>query len=318
MVEHERLARRRVEDERRPDEPAPVPQSALLALQRSAGNQAVRRMLARQHDPDFAYGPGYAEPTTIVSQNQLNDEVEDLIDDRYGGYRALFLQNDVATSAGSWRDLVFSYMEETYVLNGFGRDDVLTAVKAVKKKYRGESLLNMARVHVYWSGDGPAWSVDNLRTRLQDAGAYLDDDDEEALERIVETEGEFAQKKVEVAAGNLELIDEDEVVVLIDDHQNKHQVDKIAQFKAYTGDPGSKFASGKDLEWHRTTTAETVKETVEEAVRDGLVTPDGGNYSPSKDAIDGIIYDLTISYDPPTGKYVGSYHCNPVVDEFND
>jgi hypothetical protein len=317
MVEHERLRRRRVEEAARPDAPAALPQHALLALQRTAGNQAVQRMLARQHDPDFAYGPGYAEPTTITTQTQLNDEVELLIDDRYGGYRSLFTQNDVATSAGSWRDLVYSYMQETYVLNGFGRDDVLAAVKWVKKKYRAESLLNMARVHVYWTDEGPAWSVGDLKSRLQDAGAYLDDDDEEALERIVETEAEFAQKKVEVAPGNIELLDEDEVVVLLDDHQNKHQTDKIPEFKAYTGEPGSKFAGGKDLEWHRTTTAPVVKETVQDAVRDELVTRTS-NFSPPKDAIEGIIYDLTISYDDATGKYVGGYHCNPVVDEFND
>src|SRR3954469_26048804 len=111
MVERERVTRRRVEDEPRMEQAAPVPQRAVLALQRSAGNQAVRRMLQRQHDPDFAYGPGTAEAIPVNNQDDMNHAVEELIDDRYGGYRALFMQNDIATSAGAWRDLIFSYMQ---------------------------------------------------------------------------------------------------------------------------------------------------------------------------------------------------------------
>ena len=42
---------------------------------------------------------------------------------------------------------------------------------------------------------------------------------------------------------------------------------------------------------------------------------DGETFSPSKDAIGGIIYDLTVVYDASTGKFVGTYHCNPAVAE---
>ena len=42
----------RVKEERRPPEPAPLPLHALLELQRTAGNQAVGRMIARQKVPD--------------------------------------------------------------------------------------------------------------------------------------------------------------------------------------------------------------------------------------------------------------------------
>ena len=63
-------------------------------------------------------------------------------------------------------------------------------------------------------------------------------------------------------------------VVLIDHHQQKHQRDQIAHFPAYTGDPGSKFAVGKGLQWHRTTTAEVVKEMVEAAVGERVLSED--------------------------------------------
>ena len=77
---------------------------------------------------------------------------------------------------------------------------------------------------------------------------------------------------------------------------------------------GSKFAAGKGLQWHRDNTAQVVKSTVQQAVAGKLATPTK-DYTPSKVPKDGIVYDLIIRYDEPTGKYVGSYHCNPLVNE---
>jgi hypothetical protein len=206
-------------------------------------------------------------------------------------------------------------MEDAYILDGLERADVLEAVRWVKDKHRAETLLHMANVHVYWQDEGPPWSLQNLEDRMVAAGAFIESpQDDDALRAIFATGGASAQTKIEVAPGNLELSDEQGIVVLMDDHQNKHQRDKIAQFKPYTGEPGTKFAVGKDLDWHRDNTVPVVRETVREAMRTGRAKP-GVAYSPSKDAIDGIIYDLTITYDEATGKYVGTYHCNPVKNE---
>ena len=65
-----------------------------------------------------------------------------------------------------------------------------------------------------------------------------------------------------------------------------------------------------DLAWHVATTVPVVRSTIKAAVASGEATRERV-FAPSKDAVDGINYDLTISYDPPTGKWVGSYHCNP-------
>jgi hypothetical protein len=252
----------------------------------------------------------------------MDKAVEELIDDRYGGYRALFEQNTIATSVSQWTDLIFSYMEETYDLrNGMKKPNVRAAVIAVKDKYRSESLLNAARVHVYWQLAEDDWiaSADDLADRMRTAGVYLDDEDEDAVQRMYETSGEYAQSKVEVAGVDIELLDEDDVVVVLDHHQQKHQKTKIPAFGTYKGKRGSKFAIGKDLEWHRGHTALVVKETIETARDQGLVTKDGESYLPSKQTpIDGIVYDLTISFDSATGKFVGSYHCNPLQDEVGD
>lgn len=332
----------------------------ILALQRTVGNAAVNHLLqhvqgqreglASPHpasasqaqpggtgpiqlgrDPDFTFNGAGIEPTTISSQEELNDEVESLIDEHFGGLHNLFLQNKVATSPGQWAALVYDHLgtEELYDMEGLGQPQVLIAINWLKDKHREEMLLNMARTQVYWVPErlteleiecfkyphDRGKQVAALKGLMQEAGAYLEAADDATLGAIVATEGKFARTKVEVPAGNLELSDEDNIVVLMDDHQQKHQRDQIPQFKAYTGQPGTKFAVGKGLAWHVANTVPVVRQTVSAAVNDETVSPVSPPYSPPKDAIDGIIYDLTITYDDGTGKYVGSYHCNPVNDE---
>jgi hypothetical protein len=311
-------------DERREARAAePAPQEVTLRMQRAHGNQAVARVLARRRtlariggDPTFTFGGQQAEQETITADD-CEDSVEEIVEDRYGGLRNLFMRNEVATSVSQWADLIFSFFEENYTLDGVDRGTVLQAIKAVKDKHREETLLHMARTHVYWSlgEDVAPWDLTELKKRLRKAGVYFEAEDDEVLEAIFDTEGKFARTKVEFdTAANIELLDEDNVVVLIDHHQQKHQRDKIAHFPAYSGEPGSKFATGKGLEWHRTNTAQVVKATVLDSVDKQRVTT-STTYAPPKVAKDGIVYDLIVSHDAPTGKWVGSYHCNPLRDE---
>jgi hypothetical protein len=79
MVEHERLRRRRVDDEPRPDAPpAPAPH-VLLALQRSAGNQAVARLIYDKDKTSVRVPKSYAERRIPWdgSQYQTEDDVKD-------------------------------------------------------------------------------------------------------------------------------------------------------------------------------------------------------------------------------------------------
>ena len=319
---------------RREEQPAaPTRAEAALQLQRMHGNQAVQRMLARSgrvlargYDPEFTFGGAGIEMAKVDSQDSCNDAVETEVEEELAGHEALFMRNETASSPSDWADLVFGLMEERYDLVGIGQPQVLTSIRWLKDKFREESLLRLARVHVYETDMGAPYTAGNLLDRLIAAGLFLEaaesgagrltGRDAATLEAIFETEAAFARTKVKFnAAKNIELLDEDNIVVLIDHHQQKHQTSQIPHFPAYTGKPGSKFADGKNLAWHETTTALVVKETVRTAVADGTMTPETEALSPSKDAIGGIIYDLTITFDDATGKYVGGYHCNPVVNE---
>ena len=312
-----------VEERREERVEEPAPQELALQLQQAHGNQAVARVLARRRtlarfggDPDFEFGGVKAEAPDISDQDECDAAVEELVEERYGGVRALFMKNTIATSVGTWATLVYSFMEENYTLDHIDRTNVVTSIEVVKDKYRADTLQHLARTWVYWADEGPPWSVDNLQERLEQAGAFIDDDDADTLEAIYRSDAEFPVLKPDYdKAKNIELLDEDNIVVLIDHHQQKHQLSLIPHFPTYTGKPGTKFAPGKDLAWHTNNTAQVVKSTVEDAVKNGTMTPATDSLSPSKDAIDGIIYDLTITYDKPSGKYVGSYHCNPVVGE---
>jgi hypothetical protein len=297
---------------------------AVQSLQRAYGNQVVQRMLAPRGEAStalvqrnrgaFTFGHKAPERAAVEDQDELNQAVEWVLEEYWDGPRQLFLKNDQAKSVTAWRDLLYTYMQDSYDLTDFDRGDVLTAVHWLKDKYREEVLLHMTDNLISWSGHEAPYSVEDLKEKLEGAGAYLDADDKEALEALFESEGKFARKKVPLEPGHKELSDEDSIVVWMDDHQQKHQRDKIPGFKAYIGEPGDKFATGKDLQWHIDNTVPVVRQSIAEAIEAQLVTPTT-TYSPSKEAINGIKYDLTITYDDPTGKYVGSYHCNPVVDE---
>jgi hypothetical protein len=275
-------------------------------------------MLQRLGELGFTYeGKGVVEET-LSTQAELDEAVEAVIEEDLDGHQALFTKNGVATSAAEWANLVLGLLRDHYTLDGLGAPEALRSIRAIKDKYRDDSLKHFAEVWVYGvpHDQGPPWSADELKKRMVAAGAYLEDADDAVIEALYDTEGAFAQTKVQFdEAKNIELLDEDNVVVLIDHHQQKHQMDKIPEFPAYSGDPGSKFAPGKGLAWHRQNTAQVVKATVQQAVEQQLVTATK-DYTPPKTPKDGIVYDLIIRYDEPTGKWVGSYHCNPLRDEF--
>lgn len=266
-----------------------------------------------QFENDFTFGGGTVEITTIDNQADLDEEVEEVINVRYGDYQSLFLVNEVASSPAQWTSLVYDYMNEAYDLDGLDATNVRTAVNSVKDKYREKALLHLAQNLVY--GQEYPYSAENLRTIMEGKGIFIEDKDETVLEALYVTEGKFARTKVDVASGNLELSDEDNIVVIIDSHQNKHHSPQLPELEAYTGGAGSRFASNKKLAWHRTNTVPVVRNTIAQAIEDEDVGKDGTVYSPSKGAIDGIIYDLSIVYDEGTGKFVGTYHCNPVESE---
>ena len=260
------------------------------------------------------------EKTVISKADELEKAVERLIEDRFGGIDNLFMRGDAEiNSTGSWALLIHSNMTDAtgaYQLQGLGRPHVEAAVKSIKAEHRDELLQRFAFNYIYMSDNVFPYSVDNLSDLLTDAGVYLDDDDDDVVEALFETDGQFARTEADIADDCLKLLDEDGVVVILDSHQNKHQQTKINEFPQYQGDPGSKFALGKGLAWHTATTAPVVKARVLKAIQDGDIGPNTGSLSPPKvPQADTYVYDLTITYDEATGKSVGGYHCNPQADE---
>ena len=290
--------------------PARAPQQ-LLTLQRTAGNHAVQQMLARAK---FSFSGRGVQLTKLKDQDKVKDAVEDILEERYDGVQALFMSSRLANTREQWSDLLLEHLQETYDFGDMDADNVLEAVTDLKNEHRASVLQHMATQHVFSNKDVEVYTADDLRDILTKAGAYLEDDaDEQVLEALVQTEGKFTRLGFEVPDDHLELSDEDSIVVLLDSHQNKHQLDLIGQLPPYYGEPGDKFARGKDLAWHGATTEPVVRQHARAAIDAGEVTADRNFYLPKK-AIGMITYDLTVSYDELSGRYVASYHCNPIVN----
>jgi hypothetical protein len=258
---------------------------------------------------------GVQRAETIDTEQDLKDMVERILDDRFEGVRGLFLQNTEASSQQQWATAVEEMMEDRYVLDAeeLGDKNVLWAIGELKNKNRGEVLLYYANLYAYVDENMP-FTVDHLKGTLVEEGLYLDGDDDETLDIIFDKEGKFAKTEVEIADGCVKLSDENNVVVIMDSHQNKHQNPQLPELDPYGGGKGSQFSAEKDLAWHVTNTCDKVEIAVAAAVAAKLARP-GVVYCPPKTPKGGIIYDITITYDSDTGKYVGSYHCNPVRAE---
>jgi hypothetical protein len=306
---------------RRPEQPL----HDVLALQRSAGNQAVTRMLGRaprllQRVDEIAQFSGTVVKEAIDKQSELDDEVEQVLDSHFDGHQALVLQGKYSTVA-SWTQFIYDYMEERY--SGIDAAMVEEAIRTVKDKYRATDLLHLANTFLYEAEDREdhiygLQSGEDLGDFLRHRGAWIDEDDEGVLTAIFESEGKRTSPAFTPPAGHVVVYDDedgDDIVVMLDEHQNKHQATNIHGIPVYSGAPGTKFGFEADLAWHEENTAMVVRDTVSAAIESGTVTKTKA-YSPPKTPIDGfgyrIKYDLTITYDDDTAKYIGSYHCNPV------
>jgi hypothetical protein len=323
-IEHARRSRDGDVDEQRPRPQAP-PTPPVLALQQAAGNQAVTRMIAR-FNHEYSFRSGKVQKET-VGKEDLPTAAMKVIEDDLGGAEELFLQRDTGASPEAWARQVWGLMEDRFLFDDVTSDDLLPVIDDIKDEHREEQLKRLAGNFVYFSGKPPE-SLAELVERMRDRGAFLDVEidyndeptsgaDGPALKALYNSHGETAGDEVEFdEKANIQLLDEDDVLVLIDSHQQKHQHPsaRIAQFGTYRGKKGSRFAKTKDLEWHRANTAQTVKTMVLEAVRDGRAKKESV-YATPKTPRDGIVYDLGISWDETGRKWVGSYHCNPLRNE---
>jgi hypothetical protein len=317
--------------ERPREEPRPVPPTAGMALrmQQSAGNQAMGRMLSRMSRTlareDYL---SMVDKQPVTESKALRKAVEATIEDELGGIDQLFWQNGNMTSPSAWAEWVHGVMESRYDLAGVNSEHITPVIEDIKDDNREELLLRMANNLIYFAGV-EVYTEAELVEQMSDRKAFLDVEtnssgeitggaDGPALKAIFNTEGATAVDQVEFdESTNIKLLDEDNVVVLLDAHQQKHQAPsaRIALFGTYKGKKGSRFNKNKDLEWHRQNSAQIVKAKVLDAVAKKLVTENGAVYATPKVAEKGIVYDLGISYDTSTAKWVGSYHCNPVKNE---
>jgi hypothetical protein len=316
-----------------PEPCAPGHPAATAAPRRPSDALAVQRMIKRpggwekedeeKEDEDkpkaSSHGQEYLERhqrESVSSDNALDAAVEEIIDN-YLDPQDLFMQraDDLGGSTPrGWAEFLFSYIQERYDISDWNVGEVEASVKRLKGKRRYAVLHHMAFQVAYSYGDGPS-SVQELRLALSNKGAFLDKDDDEAIQALFLTEGKFARLGMEIAANEFLMSDQDNIVVVLDSHQNKHQNDKIQQLPEYRGGRGAKFASSKGLQWHRDNTEPVVRQRIMQMIQEGKAKPGMIPYSPSKDPIGGIHYDLTISYDEETGKYLGTYHCNPEKSE---
>lgn len=114
---------------------------------------------------------------------------------------------------------------------------------------------------------------------------------------------------------NYLLMKQDNFVVFLESHQNKHQRLAIGQLLTYTGASGNKFPEQCNITWHQHNTCRVVLGMMQKACKGNYLSETNSVYIPKKEPIDNIIYDVVCSYDPIHKIYIAWYHCYP-TDNF--
>lgn len=114
---------------------------------------------------------------------------------------------------------------------------------------------------------------------------------------------------------NYLLMKENNFVVFLESHQNKHQSLAIGQLLTYTGAPGNKFPKQCNIEWHKKNTCPVVLKMMQEACQKKCLSETKSVYIPQKEPNNDIIYDVVCCYDPTHKIYSAWYHCYP-TDNF--
>lgn len=110
-----------------------------------------------------------------------------------------------------------------------------------------------------------------------------------------------------------QVINQENIAVYIDTHQDKHQHPSSVIFGPWQHKRGSNFAQGKDLAWHAANSAVTIRDYALAAHADGLLREGITHYPKKAPMSDGIIYDAAITL--IGGKIYVVYHCNPPESE---
>ena len=110
-------------------------------------------------------------------------------------------------------------------------------------------------------------------------------------------------------SGMVRLINEENIEVYIDSHQDKHQHPDSVIYGPWGHKRGSSFASGRGRKWHSENTAVTIKKwALAQNLKEGDI-----KFPKKVPMSDGYIYDASVMMQK--GKIYVTYHCNPPKSE---
>ena len=291
--------------------------------------QGVQRNICQLFDPDFTYKASVDKPPAPFEKENFSYEcILDAVEQLFDGIESLYMDGNVNT--------LKSYIKERYKfskdgdpensIRTFMDDNVTDAMLLLYKK-----ISDVDETFLYYNYATKEKFTFNMIKKLKILPNELLPNErcKDALDTIYSTAGMYAETEVNLGSDVIVLLDEDNFVIGIDSHQNKHQTTLINGFETqYQGAPGSKFSKEKNLEWHKANSAQTVKNIMGNIFKDDdpkkimRAEYDPRNEDkvktyciPKKQQEDGYIYDLCMYQDLKTGKYVGTYHCNPIEDE---
>jgi hypothetical protein len=210
---------------------------------------------------------------------------------------------------------LMAYDDDVVLPTLSSRGDVVKIIAAVYESYSPKVyylVRNKEDYDFYTRSNKTKASKKNLDAELRDDYKVKDKDLRKAVLAALSVDRSYflEKKEVKLDLKSMEqLIDDKDIKVYIDHHQDKHQHPDSAIYGAWKHKRGSSFASGKGRKWHEQNTAETIKSwALEQSLKEGDT-----RYPKKVPMSDGYIYDAAVML--LKGIIYVAYHCNPMKSE---
>jgi hypothetical protein len=233
-----------------------------------------------------------------------------------GGMRQLAARNMDPALANILGEELLANEEESLILPSLllSNVEVSKAVMALYKAYSPNThyLVRDKKNYYFYLRSNKTKVSGELGGELRNDFKVADKLVRAAVLSALEKDRSYFLEKKEIKldfSGMERLINEKDIEVYMDSHQDKHQNPDSVIYGVWKHKRGSQFASGRGRDWHAANTAVTIRDwALKQSLKEGDL-----RFPKKVPMSDGYIYDASVMM--LKGKIYVTYHCNPLKNE---
>jgi Domain of unknown function (DUF4157) len=161
-------------------------------VQQNGGRVQRLPAIQREDENENPHYEGQELKGSISSLQELRKEIENLLDDKFIGVRALFMAGGIATQVEKWGELLYGLLSHKNDIEGLEEEDCTDIVKDIKAENRKEEFLRITEFYSYFDGavDDYPHNLEQFKQKLQRDEVYIEEADESIISLIFDNSGD--------------------------------------------------------------------------------------------------------------------------------